>query len=172
MTHFRWFALATNAMIDFGFVISAFTPLVLLWMWVSSLRLLNFRSADLVIQFRREPSSRCLERFLGSRCLPRTCRLHLASSYGRTCPLQAQLDEERQDSLLAHHQALLEGIARHLYYLVKMENSIGVSTVCSSFRLPGSFMISSPTRYVTDLGSLADRTLTGNIVRNLLFDRC
>ncbi|KAG8769128.1 hypothetical protein FRC15_004756, partial [Serendipita sp. 397] len=29
----RWFALATNTMIDFGFVISAFTPLVLLWIF-------------------------------------------------------------------------------------------------------------------------------------------
>ena len=30
----RWFALATNSMIDFGFVVSSFTPLVCLWMWV------------------------------------------------------------------------------------------------------------------------------------------
>ncbi|KAG8691442.1 hypothetical protein FRC11_003949 [Ceratobasidium sp. 423] len=29
----RWFALATNTMIDVGFVISAFTPLVLLWIF-------------------------------------------------------------------------------------------------------------------------------------------
>jgi MFS family permease len=29
----RWFALATNSMIDFGFVISAFTPLLLLWIF-------------------------------------------------------------------------------------------------------------------------------------------
>ncbi|EDR09972.1 MFS Git1p-related glycerophosphoinositol and glycerophosphocholine permease [Laccaria bicolor S238N-H82] len=29
----RWFALATNAMIDFGFVISAFVPLVLFWIF-------------------------------------------------------------------------------------------------------------------------------------------
>ncbi|KAF9510279.1 hypothetical protein BS47DRAFT_1373343 [Hydnum rufescens UP504] len=29
----RWFALATNAMIDFGFVISSFVPLVLLWIF-------------------------------------------------------------------------------------------------------------------------------------------
>ena len=28
----RWFALATNSMIDFGFVVSSFTPLVCLWM--------------------------------------------------------------------------------------------------------------------------------------------
>lgn len=28
----RWFALATNSMIDFGFVISCFVPLVLFWM--------------------------------------------------------------------------------------------------------------------------------------------
>ncbi|KAF8874002.1 major facilitator superfamily domain-containing protein [Infundibulicybe gibba] len=30
----RWFALATNSMIDFGFVISAFVPLVLFWMFL------------------------------------------------------------------------------------------------------------------------------------------
>jgi len=29
----RWFALATNSMIDFGFVISSFTPLVLFWIF-------------------------------------------------------------------------------------------------------------------------------------------
>ncbi|KAF5382045.1 hypothetical protein D9615_004324 [Tricholomella constricta] len=29
----RWFALATNTMIDFGFVIAAFTPLVLFWIF-------------------------------------------------------------------------------------------------------------------------------------------
>ncbi|KIM32935.1 hypothetical protein M408DRAFT_20266 [Serendipita vermifera MAFF 305830] len=29
----RWFALATNSMIDFGFVIAAFVPLVLLWIF-------------------------------------------------------------------------------------------------------------------------------------------
>jgi len=29
----RWFALATNTMIDFGFVIAAFVPLVLLWIF-------------------------------------------------------------------------------------------------------------------------------------------
>ncbi|KDR66127.1 hypothetical protein GALMADRAFT_1362261 [Galerina marginata CBS 339.88] len=29
----RWFALATNAMIDFGFVVSAFVPLVLFWIF-------------------------------------------------------------------------------------------------------------------------------------------
>lgn len=28
----RWFALATNSMIDFGFVVSSFVPLVLWWM--------------------------------------------------------------------------------------------------------------------------------------------
>lgn len=28
----RWFALATNSMIDFGFVVSSFVPLVLFWM--------------------------------------------------------------------------------------------------------------------------------------------
>lgn len=32
----RWFALATNTMIDFGFVIAAFTPLVLLWIFGES----------------------------------------------------------------------------------------------------------------------------------------
>ena len=30
----RWFALATNSMIDTGFVIAAFVPLVLFWMLV------------------------------------------------------------------------------------------------------------------------------------------
>ncbi|KAL4252327.1 major facilitator superfamily protein [Abortiporus biennis] len=29
----RWFALATNSMIDFGFVVSSFTPLVLFWIF-------------------------------------------------------------------------------------------------------------------------------------------
>jgi len=29
----RWFALATNTMIDFGFVVAAFVPLVLLWIF-------------------------------------------------------------------------------------------------------------------------------------------
>ncbi|KIM84250.1 hypothetical protein PILCRDRAFT_6519 [Piloderma croceum F 1598] len=32
----RWFALATNSMIDFGFVVSAFTPLVCLWIFGES----------------------------------------------------------------------------------------------------------------------------------------
>lgn len=32
----RWFALATNSMIDFGFVVSSFVPLVLFWMYVKS----------------------------------------------------------------------------------------------------------------------------------------
>ncbi|KZV92435.1 MFS general substrate transporter [Exidia glandulosa HHB12029] len=32
-TQHRWFALATNSMIDFGFVVSAFVPLVLLWIF-------------------------------------------------------------------------------------------------------------------------------------------
>lgn len=30
----RWFALATNTMIDVGFVVSSFVPLVLYWMFV------------------------------------------------------------------------------------------------------------------------------------------
>lgn len=30
----RWFALATNCMIDVGFVVSSFVPLVLYWMFV------------------------------------------------------------------------------------------------------------------------------------------
>jgi MFS family permease len=30
----RWFALATNCMIDLGFVVAAFVPLVLYWMFV------------------------------------------------------------------------------------------------------------------------------------------
>ncbi|KAK7461984.1 glycerophosphoinositol permease [Stygiomarasmius scandens] len=33
MAQHRWFALATNSMIDFGFVISAFVPLVLWWIF-------------------------------------------------------------------------------------------------------------------------------------------
>ncbi|KAL0954582.1 hypothetical protein HGRIS_003542 [Hohenbuehelia grisea] len=32
-TQHRWFALATNSMIDFGFVVSAFVPLVLVWIF-------------------------------------------------------------------------------------------------------------------------------------------
>ena len=30
----RWFALATNCMIDVGFVVASFVPLVLYWMFV------------------------------------------------------------------------------------------------------------------------------------------
>jgi MFS family permease len=30
----RWFALATNCMIDLGFVVASFVPLVLYWMFV------------------------------------------------------------------------------------------------------------------------------------------
>jgi len=37
----RWFTLATNTMIDFGFVASSFVPLVLYWMFVSFTTSLN-----------------------------------------------------------------------------------------------------------------------------------
>jgi len=54
----RWFALATNTMIDVGFVVAAFVPLVLYWMSVGTLK--NFpsrKSFEFPISYSLCPSS-------------------------------------------------------------------------------------------------------------------
>lgn len=106
-------------MIDFGFVIAAFTPLVLYWMY-------DFCRITVVLlliahpsQIWSEPSSCRVALILGPGSRSCTGRVHLAPQYGWTCPIQEGLYEERPNPVQTRVPALLEIIGCNLFYMVE-----------------------------------------------------
>ncbi|KAF5359638.1 hypothetical protein D9756_003128 [Leucocoprinus leucothites] len=137
----RWLALATNCMIDLGFVIAAFVPLVLFWMFVHPIYL-ERREQTFALQIRRQPPSRSVASIFGIRRRSCIAGLPLATEHGRTGTLQERLDETCQDSVSSGVEALLGSACDHLADLLTLTP-----------RWLGSSMISLSIRFVVQLAS-------------------
>lgn len=112
-------------MVVFGFVISAFTPLVLYWMCVVIFRLkLKFVRLSFFFQFRSPPSSCCMASLSWSGCCPCTRCISLATQHGWTCSLQDRLHEERSHSLPDNPAALWKLVGSNFIHLVRTLLSI------------------------------------------------